>query len=236
MYKRQLKRFFHENRRTALGILMAAAGIVVLTAMSQRVGFLNTKITWCIGVPADALLGAGTVLLMRDFLQRHYRDWVPQDSDFYDEWKVKFRKQQNLILVVALLALFFVLMYFFVQTRIYYGYYYNLAFSYLMAATVMLLFGLIEYTVPVSYTHLDVYKRQDCHISMMLTATQILNDMRSELCGTVKLAFQPAEEIAVGAKAMIADGALEGVEGCFAIHVWTDVPSGHCLLYTSRCV
>lgn len=67
----------------------------------------------------------------------------------------------------------------------------------------------------------------DCHISMMLTATQILNDMRSELCGTVKLAFQPAEEIAVGAKAMIADGALEGVEGCFAIHVWTDVPSGH---------
>ena len=62
---------------------------------------------------------------------------------------------------------------------------------------------------------------------MMLTATQILNDMRSELCGTVKLAFQPAEEIAVGAKAMIADGALEGVEGCFAIHVWTDVPSGH---------
>lgn len=144
---KSLKRFFHENRRTALGILMAAAGIVVLTAMSQRVGFLNTKITWCIGVPADALLGAGTVLLMRDFLQRHYRDWVPQDSDFYDEWKVKFRKQQNLILVVALLALFFVLMYFFVQTRIYYGYYYNLAFSYLMAATVVLLFGLIEYTV-----------------------------------------------------------------------------------------
>lgn len=67
----------------------------------------------------------------------------------------------------------------------------------------------------------------DCHISMLLTAAHILNDMKDELCGTVKLAFQPAEEIGKGAMAMIAEGALEGVEGCFGIHVWTDVPSGH---------
>lgn len=67
----------------------------------------------------------------------------------------------------------------------------------------------------------------DCHISMMLTAARILNDMKSELPGTVKLAFQPAEEIGAGAKSMIEDGALEGVDGCFAIHVWTDVESGH---------
>ena len=40
----------------------------------------------------------------------------------------------------------------------------------------------------------------DCHTSMLLTAAHILNDMKSELCGTVKLAFQPAEEIAEGAK------------------------------------
>ena len=69
----------------------------------------------------------------------------------------------------------------------------------------------------------------DCHISMLLTAAQILNDMKDEICGTVKLAFQPAEEIGAGAKAMIEEGALEGVEGCFGIHVWTDVPAGHVL-------
>ena len=34
----------------------------------------------------------------------------------------------------------------------------------------------------------------DCHISMLLTAARILNDMRDEFVGTVKLAFQPAEE------------------------------------------
>lgn len=67
----------------------------------------------------------------------------------------------------------------------------------------------------------------DCHISMLLTAAQILNDMKEQLCGTVKLAFQPAEEIGKGALSMIEQGALEGVDGCFAMHVWTDVPSGH---------
>lgn len=66
----------------------------------------------------------------------------------------------------------------------------------------------------------------DCHTSMMLTAAHILNDMKDQLCGTVKLAFQPAEEIAEGAKSMIEQGAMDGVDGCFAIHVWADVPSG----------
>lgn len=66
----------------------------------------------------------------------------------------------------------------------------------------------------------------DCHISMLLTAAHILNDMKEDLCGTVKLAFQPAEEIAEGAKAMLAEGALDGTDGCFAIHVWSGIEKG----------
>lgn len=66
----------------------------------------------------------------------------------------------------------------------------------------------------------------DCHISTLLTAARMLNDLKSELCGTVQLAFQPAEEIAQGAKSMIENGALDGVDGCFGIHVWSDVPAG----------
>ena len=66
----------------------------------------------------------------------------------------------------------------------------------------------------------------DCHTAMMLTAAQILKDLKDELCGTVVLAYQPAEEVAVGARDMIADGALEGVDACFGIHVWADVESG----------
>jgi len=66
----------------------------------------------------------------------------------------------------------------------------------------------------------------DCHISMLLTAALILNDLKSELCGTVKVAFQPAEEVAQGAKSMIEQGALDGVDGCFAMHVWSGVEAG----------
>ena len=66
----------------------------------------------------------------------------------------------------------------------------------------------------------------DCHMAMLLTAARILNDMRGELCGTVELAFQPAEEIAAGALSMIEQGALDGVDGCFAIHVWSDIERG----------
>lgn len=39
----------------------------------------------------------------------------------------------------------------------------------------------------------------DSHIAMLLGAARILQDLRAELAGNVKLIFQPAEEIAAGA-------------------------------------
>jgi len=48
------------------------------------------------------------------------------------------------------------------------------------------------------------------------------------LPGTVKLAFQPAEELSGGAGAMIEDGVLErpAVEAAFGIHLWNGLPVG----------
>lgn len=66
----------------------------------------------------------------------------------------------------------------------------------------------------------------DCHTSTLLTAARLLNDHREDLCGTVKFAFQPAEEIGTGAPGMISAGALEGVDAAFAIHVMSMVPAG----------
>lgn len=66
----------------------------------------------------------------------------------------------------------------------------------------------------------------DAHTAMMLGAAQILKDVKEELCGTVKLAFQPAEEIGKGALAMIAEGAMEGVDGVFGQHIWSGVETG----------
>ena len=66
----------------------------------------------------------------------------------------------------------------------------------------------------------------DTHISMLLTAAKILMDMKDELCGNVKLVFQPAEEIGQGAKMMISDGVLDGVDACYASHIWSMLPAG----------
>ncbi|WP_291636889.1 M20 family metallopeptidase [Clostridium sp.] len=66
----------------------------------------------------------------------------------------------------------------------------------------------------------------DCHISMLLGAAMILSEMKNEINGTVRLLFQPAEEVAQGAKKMIEVGALDGVDGVFGIHVWSDIEHG----------
>ena len=49
-----------------------------------------------------------------------------------------------------------------------------------------------------------------------------------ELGGSVKFAFQPAEEASNGAQAMIGDGVLEAprVNAAFGIHLWNDLPVG----------
>ncbi len=67
----------------------------------------------------------------------------------------------------------------------------------------------------------------DSHSAMLLGCAKILKDMEDEINGTVKLCFQLSEENGQGAKLMIKDGALEGVDACFALHVWADVDSGY---------
>ncbi len=66
----------------------------------------------------------------------------------------------------------------------------------------------------------------DTHASMLLGAAMVLNRVKDELCGTVKLLFQPAEEVAMGAKKVIEQGALEGVDYIFGIHIAAMMPVG----------
>ena len=60
----------------------------------------------------------------------------------------------------------------------------------------------------------------DGHTAGLLLAGAILNELKSELCGTVKLMFQPAEETVGGALPMIEEGILEGVDMAFGCHLW----------------
>ena len=66
----------------------------------------------------------------------------------------------------------------------------------------------------------------DCHVSMLLGAARMLSRMTDELHGELRLVFQPAEEGGNGSKTMINLGVLDGVDGVYGMHIWSDVPAG----------
>lgn len=68
----------------------------------------------------------------------------------------------------------------------------------------------------------------DMHTAMLIGAGIELMARRGEFAGTVKLVFQPAEENnpVGGAPAMIADGALDGIQVMFGQHVWPALETG----------
>ena len=73
----------------------------------------------------------------------------------------------------------------------------------------------------------------DAHTASLLGAARILQAVRDDLAGTVRLLFQPSEEkIPGGATAMIADGALDAMGPhpapgrIFGQHVFPDLPVG----------
>lgn len=66
----------------------------------------------------------------------------------------------------------------------------------------------------------------DGHTAMLLGAAKILNEMKDDIKGTVRLLFQPAEEMAQGAQAMIDEGCMEGVDEVFGMHLWSDLEQG----------
>ena len=66
----------------------------------------------------------------------------------------------------------------------------------------------------------------DCHMAMMLGAAHLLLGIRDQLHGEVRVLFQPAEEISVGSRKMIAEGALDGVDTIYAAHIWSEVEAG----------
>ncbi|MBD5494629.1 MAG: amidohydrolase [Lachnospiraceae bacterium] len=66
----------------------------------------------------------------------------------------------------------------------------------------------------------------DMHTAMLLGAARLLKEHEDEIEGTVKLMFQPAEEIFEGSKDMIEAGLLENpsVDAAMMIHVMAGMP------------
>ena len=67
----------------------------------------------------------------------------------------------------------------------------------------------------------------DGHAAMLLGAAKVLSQNKEHINGNVRLLFQPAEEVVQGAKALIKEGVLEGVDGLLGIHLWSGVKTGN---------
>lgn len=66
----------------------------------------------------------------------------------------------------------------------------------------------------------------DAHTAMLLCAAKVLNEVKDELSGNVRLLFQPAEETAAGALLLIENGCMENVSNVFGMHVNSSLPTG----------
>ena len=66
----------------------------------------------------------------------------------------------------------------------------------------------------------------DFHTASLLGAVQVLKEQEAHLQGKVRFIFQPAEESNQGARALIAEGVLDGVDAIIGFHNKPELPVG----------
>jgi len=65
----------------------------------------------------------------------------------------------------------------------------------------------------------------DAHVSALIGTATALAEMR-ELPGSIRFCFQPGEELLTGARRMIADGVMDGVDAVLGAHLLSPIPFG----------
>lgn len=67
----------------------------------------------------------------------------------------------------------------------------------------------------------------DAHTAMLMGAAKVLCHLRSQLRGSIKFIFQPAEEVPPGgARELVEKGVVDDVEKIFGLHVFPTSPTG----------
>ena len=75
----------------------------------------------------------------------------------------------------------------------------------------------------------------DTHMTNLLGAVKFLHTHTDEFAGTVRFVFQPAEEVGIGAKLMIEQGVVEGVDRAVGMHITPILPLGQVSAMPGEC-
>ena len=66
----------------------------------------------------------------------------------------------------------------------------------------------------------------DGHTANLVGCALVLNQLKADLRGRVKLIFQPAEETVRGADALVEAGVVDGVDAILMLHGWPELSAG----------
>lgn len=145
MIKRIMK-FLKEYGRMLAGSILVVMGLpffyTIIAYRSQH----PTEEALFFGIIGNILLGAGIFLLLGFLLRKKYKNWLPVDSAFYGDWQKKWRKQQEVLAAIAIVAGILACWYFsYMKYAAFYLYgYTNYASGYLMLATVLVQYGICQ--------------------------------------------------------------------------------------------
>ena len=139
-----------------VAVLLGAIGIVFLINLFGY--YYYTSTTWFVGAWINLFLSVPVIVFVSAWLERKYKDWIPADEHFYEEWKEQYKRQQRMILRVFLLLMVFACV-IFMNRYEFYGY--NYAKFYLLFATFILQCAVSEILViRFMMKRLDMYMNQ----------------------------------------------------------------------------
>lgn len=141
-------RFLKKQWKAVLGGILLAAGIFCLYVLIAYRTYHPTEEAVFYGFLVNVFGGIGEILFLSAFLEAKYRDWIPEDENFYSEWKQKMGQLEKYFLTAGGCGFILALWYFSSVLGDPWGggggWYYNYASGYLVIITVMIQFVICQ--------------------------------------------------------------------------------------------
>lgn len=139
---KELKNLALKYRKILAGAILVLGGILLFGNIIVNRTHHPTEEAVFFAVLGNILFAVGCIVLLKEILNRRYRQWNMEKSDFFEEWKKEKKKQNIGVLATGIVALFVAWLYFlYLQGGGNYygnGWYYNYASGYLMIITVLI--------------------------------------------------------------------------------------------------